>query len=182
VLQNPGSAKNKHQPSPCARETTTGFIPLNIIGLDSLTTPIYPVSSFNSLIAASSAVSPASTKPAGTSIVTLATGGLNCFCRRISGPVAYFSHPTSSNAIEYAPYLQAFLGLQQFPRHQYQSLLVVWHARHAPRFVPYQEGLDRLFYGGDVRFLLWSVIGGGYSYKTSLVHFAFSPFYKGVYD
>ena len=48
--------------------------------------PTYPVSSFNSLTALSSAVSPSSTRPAGTSITTLLMGGRNCFCNKSSGP------------------------------------------------------------------------------------------------
>lgn len=47
--------------------------------------PTYPVSSFNSLSAHSSAVSPSSMRPAGTSMQTLSIGGRNCFWRRIRG-------------------------------------------------------------------------------------------------
>jgi hypothetical protein len=61
-------------------------LPLNITGLLSDTVPTKPVSSFNSLTAACSAVSPASMRPAGTSMTILSMGGRNCFCRRISGP------------------------------------------------------------------------------------------------
>ena len=48
--------------------------------------PSYPVSSLNSLTALSSACSPSSTRPAGTSITTLLMGGRNCFCNKSSGP------------------------------------------------------------------------------------------------
>lgn len=65
--------------------------PLNITGLipnPSSTRPTYPVSSFNSRSAHCSAVSPASMRPAGTSMQTALTGGRNCFWRRIEGPLA----------------------------------------------------------------------------------------------
>ena len=51
--------------------------------------PTYPVSSLNSLTALSSACSPSSTRPAGTSITTLLIGGRNCFCKRSSGPEGF---------------------------------------------------------------------------------------------
>jgi hypothetical protein len=47
--------------------------------------PVYPVSSLSSRRAHSSAVSPASMRPAGTSMHILSMGGRNCFCSRISG-------------------------------------------------------------------------------------------------
>lgn len=47
--------------------------------------PVYPVSSFNSLKAHSSAVSSSSMRPAGTSMHILSIGGRNCFCRRMRG-------------------------------------------------------------------------------------------------
>lgn len=64
--------------------------PLNITGLIWLTTPTYPVSSFSSLTAASSAVSPASIRPAGISMMTLSIGGRYCFCKIISNAAWLF--------------------------------------------------------------------------------------------
>ena len=45
--------------------------------------PVYPVSSFNSLSAACSAVSPLSIKPAGSSIVSRSIGGRNCLTNSV---------------------------------------------------------------------------------------------------
>lgn len=70
--------KRKHKP---LNITTPSPSPSS----SSLTTPTYPVSSFNSLTAASAALSPSSTKPAGISMVTLPIGGRNCFCRSRTG-------------------------------------------------------------------------------------------------
>jgi hypothetical protein len=47
--------------------------------------PVYPVSSFNSRRAHSSAVSPSSIRPAGTSMHILSIGGRNCFCNKMRG-------------------------------------------------------------------------------------------------
>ena len=51
--------------------------------------PTYPVSSCNSRKAHFSIPSPASIKPAGTSMQTLPTAGLNCFSSRMLGPSAH---------------------------------------------------------------------------------------------
>lgn len=60
-----------------------------MMGVVSDATPTYPVSSLSSLTAACSAVSPSSTKPAGTSMQIWSMGGRYCFCRMISGPVGF---------------------------------------------------------------------------------------------
>lgn len=62
------------------------YVPLYKIGPFCWTTPTYPVSSLSSRTAHSSAVSPASTKPAGISMVTISIGGRYCFCSNSSGP------------------------------------------------------------------------------------------------
>lgn len=62
-------------------------LPLNMMGEVAMGTPTYPVSSFSSLMAHSSAVSDGSMRPAGTSMVIFSTGGRNCFWRIISGPM-----------------------------------------------------------------------------------------------
>ena len=72
-----------------------------------ITTPVYPVSSINSLNAHSSAVSPSSINPAGTSMVTASMGGRNCFCRRMEGGLPSLD---STMAAMPTPSMVVFLG------------------------------------------------------------------------
>lgn len=81
-------------------------LPLYIIGLLSSATPTYPVSSLSSLTAHSSGVSPSSIRPAGTSMTTMSTGGLYCFCSSSSGPEGLDSIVTMPT-----PSIGQFLGL-----------------------------------------------------------------------
>jgi len=158
--------------------------PLNMTGLDSLTRPVYPVSSFNSLTAASSAVSPASTKPAGTSIVTFSTGGLNCFCRRISGPVAYFSHHLPSTQLD----VRYTSRLLQNRNNSYAVDIRAFRSCWAFGMFPCSLFAEGILVGGSCggmsascsySLVAWKL--GGHSYKMSLVHFAFSPVCRGEF-
>ena len=62
-------------------------IPLYITTDSFVTTPVYPLSSFNSLTAAAEADSPGSTSPAGNSMTIRSRGARYCFWRMISGPI-----------------------------------------------------------------------------------------------
>ena len=86
-------------------------------------------------MAACSAVSPSSIRPAGSSMTVLPTGGRYCFWRTISGPArACWSVETREVGRGCDTYPSPFRGWRQSPRHRYRCPWVGCASQQTPMF------------------------------------------------